>query len=115
MYGEMAIVWVITGLLFVGLHYIPWSQIFGQCLKPPKTYTCGVLGLGLCYSGLLVWWALYREMPWIVLIAFWGVVAFGGGTVWGCYILDDYLERRATAQDEQARAELSARRQDEEQ
>ena len=110
MIGEMAIVWVIAGLLFVGLHYFPWNQIFGKCVEPPETYTYGVLGLGLCYSSLLAWWALYRGGPWIYLLAFWGTVAFGGGAVWGCYKLDAALEKQASAQDEQARAELSARR-----
>ena len=114
MVGEMVVVWVIAGLLFVGLHYFPWNQIFGKCVEPPKTYIYGVLGLGLCYSGLLVWWGLYRGVPWIILIAFWGVVAFGGGAVWGCYILDALLEEKASSQDEQARAELSARRQQDE-
>ena len=114
MYGEMVVVWVISGLLFVGLHYFPWWQLLGKCLGLPGRYTCGVLGLGLCYSGLLMWWALYRGVPWIILIAFWGVVVFGGGAVWGCYILDATLEERASAQDEQARTELLARRQGDE-
>ena len=114
MYGEMVIVWLIGGILFVGLHYFPWNQIFGETLGPPKTYTYGVLGLGLCYSGLLAWWALYRGVPWIFLIAFWGLVAAIGGAVWGCYKLDARLERKASAKDEQARAALSARRQEDE-
>jgi hypothetical protein len=114
MYGEMVIVWIIAALLFVGLHYFPWEQIFGEVRKPPETYICGTLGLGACYSGLLGWWAFYREASFILaLIAFWGVVTFGGGAVWACYVLDARLEKRASAQDEQTRAELSARRQDE--
>ena len=110
MFGEMAIVWVIAALLFVGLHYFPWGQLLGKCLGLPGRYTCGVLGLGLCYSGLLIWWAFYRGASWIILLAFWGTVAFGGGAVWGCYKLDAALEKQASAQDEQTRAELSARR-----
>jgi hypothetical protein len=54
MIGEMAVAWLLSGLLFVGLHYFPWSQLLGRCLEAPKTYVAGVLGLGACYSGLLL-------------------------------------------------------------
>ena len=112
MIGKMLIAWLISALLFVGLHCFKWSQIFGKPMEPPQTYIAGVLGLGVVYSGLLLYWAFYRGIEFLILalIAFWGVVAFGGGTVWGLYILDDWLEKRAKAKDKQAREELEAKR-----
>jgi hypothetical protein len=115
--GELIITGAMASFLFVGLHYFPWRQIVGSrrsaILDPPYNYVCGVLGLGAIYSGLIVnWWLAGKVlMPWMALAAFWVVVAGGGGAVLFCYILDTHLEKLACAKDEQARAELSARRQ----
>jgi hypothetical protein len=92
--NEIAVTAIITALLLVALHYLPWRQILGAELSRLASYTLGVLSIALPAS---VMWI--QGQNWTALIGLWSAIVAGGISVSACYLLDYILAIRWAARE----------------
>lgn len=78
---------IMTCLIELVLHYLPWRMLLGRDLGRVASYSLGVLGLIAPWS-VLAW-------PWSsqAVIALWSAVIAGGLAVAGAYTLDAQLSK----------------------
>lgn len=79
-------------LLVMVEHWLPWKEVLGKKLPRTAAYVLGTAAILLPLTGLLI---LAREIDrWGMLAALWAVTAAAGaGTALG-YLVDGWLEMR---------------------
>lgn len=80
---------VVSGLILIAQHYIPWRKWLRIELPAVVRYVMGILGLFIPLTVLFSYW---RDV--LAVIAIWVVVVFAGGFVIVAYALDSWFDQR---------------------
>ena len=92
--GAIAISVLISMLILLVEHFLPWRAMNGKELGRLSAYMIGVLALILPLSGLVIYWGKSIQYE-LVLAAIWAHVVCGGLAVIAAHGLDGWLITRA--------------------
>lgn len=86
---------IVTGLLELVLHWIPWQMLLRRKLDRPVAYAMGVLAIAAPYSVMMVSVKLTGCMyAWLL----WAHIAVAGISVFAAYGVDLFLRLRLTGE-----------------
>lgn len=110
MAANIALTCLVTALLLLIEHWLPWRTILGGELKRVPSYIIGVLALALPLSGLYLHWSIHAP-GWMYahLAALWAVIVSGGCAVILAYLFDGLVLKLAQLRDLQ---EIHAQREE---
>lgn len=93
---EIMLTVLISMLMLLVLHWIPWPLVIGKELPKTAAYALGVLGMIVPLTGLFLYWHLTETGTLVLgIIALWSDAVFGGLAVFAAYFVDDLGSTKA--------------------
>lgn len=100
MITQIVITTLLTSLLLLVEHWLPWRAILGKDLPRVPSYIAGVLAIALPLTGLYLQWSHCPPgWPLAHLAALWATILGGGSSVVLAYRLDGLIVKLAELRD----------------